>query len=317
MATMPIVAAVEVDHAATMTMTTPVTVTSKLVTGELPDVPTHDPSLALVMPSAPTAPPVLPERATVEPTASTEDASKSASAPATSEDATRSEVVSTSKAKAPAAVANYAKLYPDDTTTPTSVYPTLPTAPSAPYPDLGDVAPPSSAVRHEEAPPSYDAYIASTASTVSLSATQSEAEVAAEVAAAVAAADAAEAAEMVAKAAAAAVAADEAEDHTPSRDTAAGSASTESANASTSISSSIRMVQTPTTAAAEDLKYVQCTSCQQWLQVLREAEMIFCPTCESVSACGDAVVTEETTPAPPPKLASREPWYSCLSKVFS
>lgn len=72
----------------------------------------------------------------------------------------------------------------------------------------------------------------------------------------------------------------------------------------------MQMVQTPDNVEEGELKKVQCISCNQWLQVLKEAKMVYCPTCTTVSSCADV-------PPPPARKLTRQPWYSCFNKVFS
>lgn len=78
----------------------------------------------------------------------------------------------------------------------------------------------------------------------------------------------------------------------------------------------MQMVETPESAEQGALKFVQCVSCSQWLQVLKEAQMVYCPTCTTVSSCDAGESAEEPPPAPPRKL-EKTPWYSCINKVFS
>ena len=138
MATM--VAAAELDHSTTMMFTKPVTVTRKHVPGELPEVPTHDPTLALVMPSAPTAAPVLPA-APSAPSAPAAAAATESAAAATTDVASAPAAAEEKPSSLPAdvpAVADFSKLanlYPaaDAHVATKSAYPTLPAAaPSAP-----------------------------------------------------------------------------------------------------------------------------------------------------------------------------------------
>jgi len=78
----------------------------------------------------------------------------------------------------------------------------------------------------------------------------------------------------------------------------------------------MRIIPTPKHASANSLKHVQCISCEQWMQVLAEAKMVYCSTCSSVSPC-DSEGNSSQLAAEPARTLPRRGILNCIGKVFS